>query len=168
MGNFNKFNKGRGDSRGFGGGSNYGGRREEKQLFPAVCGDCGNDCEVPFRPTGDHPVFCRDCFKGKGGFTPKPERKSFGGGNSSMPSAGGVSKAQFEALQAKVDKVLSLVQVMSLMNEPVKVKKAASPSAQEDMKVSAPEKKAKKVAKKAVKKTEAPAKKAKTTKAKKK
>jgi len=43
--------------RGEGGG--YGGPR---QLFPAVCAECGQDTEVPFEPRGDRPVYCRDCF----------------------------------------------------------------------------------------------------------
>ncbi len=48
----------RGD-RGGGGGGGYGSPR---QLFPAVCAECGKDTEVPFEPRGDKPVYCRDCF----------------------------------------------------------------------------------------------------------
>lgn len=39
--------------------------------FKAVCAQCGQDCEVPFKPTGDRPVLCSNCFKGKDGFSPK-------------------------------------------------------------------------------------------------
>lgn len=39
---------------GYGGGS--------RQMFPAVCAECGKDTEVPFQPRGDRPVYCRDCF----------------------------------------------------------------------------------------------------------
>lgn len=42
------------------GGNDRSGRRLE--LFPAVCSECKKNCEVPFRPTGDKPVYCRDCF----------------------------------------------------------------------------------------------------------
>lgn len=35
------------------------------QMHKATCGDCGKSCEVPFRPTGEKPVFCRDCFGAK-------------------------------------------------------------------------------------------------------
>ena len=34
----------------------------QRSLHKAVCADCGKECEVPFRPTGDRPVYCRDCF----------------------------------------------------------------------------------------------------------
>ena len=36
-----------------------GGRRE---MFPAVCAECGKPTNVPFKPRGDRPVYCSDCF----------------------------------------------------------------------------------------------------------
>ena len=42
------------------GGGFGGGRRE---MHPAVCAECGKDTEVPFRPTGERPVYCNDCFR---------------------------------------------------------------------------------------------------------
>ena len=42
-------------------GGGYG--RQERQMFPAVCAACGKDTMVPFQPSGDKPVYCRDCFK---------------------------------------------------------------------------------------------------------
>lgn len=45
------------------GGSSFGGRdRGPSEKFAATCHTCGKACEVPFRPSGDRPVFCRDCF----------------------------------------------------------------------------------------------------------
>jgi len=45
--------------RGDGGG---GGGRSYRQMYPAVCAECGKETEVPFEPRGDRPVYCRDCF----------------------------------------------------------------------------------------------------------
>ena len=45
---------------GGGGGGGYGGGARE--MHPAVCAQCGKDTEVPFRPSGDRPVYCSDCF----------------------------------------------------------------------------------------------------------
>jgi len=45
-------------SRNFGG-SGYASRRE---MYPAVCAECGKETEVPFQPRGDRPVYCRDCY----------------------------------------------------------------------------------------------------------
>ena len=46
-------------TRGFGG----GGGREMTQV---VCAACGATTEVPFKPTGTKPVYCRDCFNARG------------------------------------------------------------------------------------------------------
>ena len=48
----------RGDWRSGGGGYNSGPR----EAFAIVCSGCGADATVPFRPTGDRPVYCSDCF----------------------------------------------------------------------------------------------------------
>ena len=45
---------------GGGGGGGYGSRQRE--MHPAVCAQCGKDTQVPFRPSGDRPVYCSDCF----------------------------------------------------------------------------------------------------------
>jgi len=37
--------------------------REERQMYPAVCAACGKDTTVPFQPSGDKPVYCRDCYQ---------------------------------------------------------------------------------------------------------
>lgn len=36
--------------------------RAQRQLFDAVCANCGQATQVPFQPRGDRPVYCRDCF----------------------------------------------------------------------------------------------------------
>tara|TARA_B100000809_G_C14897496_1_gene445011 strand:+ start:270 stop:701 length:432 start_codon:yes stop_codon:yes gene_type:complete len=33
-----------------------------KEMYPINCAECGNDAMVPFRPRGDRPVYCSDCF----------------------------------------------------------------------------------------------------------
>jgi CxxC-x17-CxxC domain-containing protein len=32
-------------------------------MHKAVCADCHKECEVPFKPRQDRPVYCRDCFQ---------------------------------------------------------------------------------------------------------
>lgn len=63
MGKFNRDNR-------FGGkrGGGFSDRSSERRtMHDAICSQCGNSCQVPFRPTGDKPVFCSDCFRGKEG-----------------------------------------------------------------------------------------------------
>lgn len=49
-----------------GGRSNYSsgfGSRPQREMFPVICANCGVQTEVPFQPSGDKPVYCRDCFQ---------------------------------------------------------------------------------------------------------
>ncbi|MBI4177109.1 MAG: DNA-directed RNA polymerase [Candidatus Aenigmarchaeota archaeon] len=46
------------------GGRNFGGPRE---MHKVTCADCGNESEVPFKPDGKRPVYCRDCFNKRRG-----------------------------------------------------------------------------------------------------
>jgi CxxC-x17-CxxC domain-containing protein len=43
-----------------GGRAPSGGTRE---MFPAVCDECGKNTQVPFQPTSGKPVYCSDCFE---------------------------------------------------------------------------------------------------------
>jgi CxxC-x17-CxxC domain-containing protein len=36
-----------------------------RPMFPAVCSGCGAETMVPFRPSSDRPVYCRDCFEAR-------------------------------------------------------------------------------------------------------
>lgn len=38
-------------------------RSGQTEMHDAVCAECGNNCKVPFVPTGRRPVLCRDCFR---------------------------------------------------------------------------------------------------------
>lgn len=43
--------------------------REPREMHKAVCSECKQECEVPFKPTPGKDVFCKDCFAKK-----KPKR----------------------------------------------------------------------------------------------
>jgi len=45
---------------GGGGGSRFGGGPRE--MHKATCAECKKECEVPFKPRDDRPVYCKDCF----------------------------------------------------------------------------------------------------------
>ncbi|MBI2146899.1 DNA-directed RNA polymerase [Candidatus Woesearchaeota archaeon] len=48
------------DSNSGGGPRRFDGPRE---MHKATCGDCGKECEVPFKPKEGRPVYCRDCYQ---------------------------------------------------------------------------------------------------------
>ena len=65
-----------GRSGGFGGNRGGGGRDQRSfggkgfekgpvTMHKVTCDECGNACEVPFKPSSDKPVFCDSCFGGK-------------------------------------------------------------------------------------------------------
>ena len=43
------------------------GRRE---MHKATCAECKKECEVPFKPSGDKPVYCKECDAKR-----RPQRK---------------------------------------------------------------------------------------------
>lgn len=50
----------------YSGDSSYGGggfSAAPRQMFAAVCSNCGKETEVPFQPRNDRPVYCRECFQ---------------------------------------------------------------------------------------------------------
>jgi CxxC-x17-CxxC domain-containing protein len=65
------------DAGGYGGGysgGGYGGggyasgggySSGPRQMYPAVCSNCGKQTEVPFQPRSDKPVYCRECFQSR-------------------------------------------------------------------------------------------------------
>ncbi|HEY3336653.1 MAG TPA: zinc-ribbon domain containing protein [Candidatus Limnocylindrales bacterium] len=45
-----------------GGGYGGGASRGPREMFAATCSSCGQETEVPFRPTSGKPVYCSSCF----------------------------------------------------------------------------------------------------------
>jgi len=41
------------------GGAGYG----DREMHKVTCSDCGKETEVPFKPSGDRPVYCKDCYQ---------------------------------------------------------------------------------------------------------
>ncbi len=52
---------GRRDSGGRGGDRDF----VKPAMYDAICAECGNSCQVPFRPSGDRPIYCSKCFESK-------------------------------------------------------------------------------------------------------
>lgn len=108
-----------------GGNRNFGRprfNRERSEMFSATCANCGKQCEVPFRPTGNKPVLCRECFQNsrssdsrrfeeRGFDRPRFDRDN----NQNRPNY----QVQFDELNAKVDKILSLLTPKHIENTPL-------------------------------------------------
>lgn len=88
----NNYNQNQGTS-----GQNYnqGGQAMSRSLYPATCADCGVRCEVPFKPTGERPTYCKECFA---------KRKS-GGNNQGNQKPGSREPFSRPQLQPRLVKV---------------------------------------------------------------
>ncbi|KHO45628.1 MAG: hypothetical protein QJ16_C0018G0003 [archaeon GW2011_AR1] len=66
-----------GNSGGRSFGNSSGGRSfdrgEPAEKHKATCSECGQECEVPFKPTPGKSVYCFECFKEKNP-RPRPRR----------------------------------------------------------------------------------------------
>ena len=117
MGNFRSNN--RSEFRNKYGGSRFGGRsRRDRdserfdrmpEMHDAICSKCGKRCQVPFKPTGSKPVFCSDCFRQNEG-----SDNNFASRNQARPSQSNISSEQFNKLNAKLDKILLVLQDLEL------------------------------------------------------
>jgi CxxC-x17-CxxC domain-containing protein len=58
-----KSQQGGGNVRGGDQRSNYGGGGGgQREMHSVVCSACGKPAQVPFKPRGDRPVYCSECF----------------------------------------------------------------------------------------------------------
>ena len=115
------FGGNRGGGRGgFGGGNrgsgSFGGG--DREMFQTTCSECNKRCEVPFRPTGEKPVYCNECFgnKREGTFekNDRPER-SFKKDNDFAPRSNNTVgnediKRQVEMINTKLDALIKMIQ----------------------------------------------------------
>ena len=98
-----------------------GGRGGDRpQMFKATCDSCHKECEVPFRPTGDKPVYCNDCFRSGRG--ERGDRGDRGGqAPSSAPRPQTIIndsridelKKQIEAINTKLDTLIATIEASS-------------------------------------------------------
>ena len=107
-------------------------------MHSAICSSCGKACEVPFQPTGDKPVYCRDCFAGRAamggdrsnrsdnrqGQNQRPDQRKDQRNNRPNNSQGGGNnnelKGQLEAVNAKLERLITAVQALATTLTPVK------------------------------------------------
>jgi CxxC-x17-CxxC domain-containing protein len=118
MGNYDRNDRSSGGFHrggfGHGGGRNFdrggrpsfgGGRGGDREMFSAVCSNCGKECQVPFKPTGSKPVYCSDCFEKMGGGRNDSRRFD---DRSRSPQA--QSGPDLSAINAKLDKILNILE----------------------------------------------------------
>lgn len=72
---------------------------QDRRMFDAVCDECKNNCQVPFQPSSDKPVYCSNCFGSKGGRSE----------NRNTEESKSRHEEQFALLNQKVDQILNIL-----------------------------------------------------------
>ena len=86
--------------------------RRPLEMHDVTCDKCKKQCQVPFRPSGDKPVYCSDCFRKN-----ENSDSSFGSRNRGGPSQSGMSSEQAKQINAKLDKILKVLQDLEIDTE---------------------------------------------------
>ncbi len=86
------------------------------ELFEVTCDKCGIKCDVPFKPTGNKPVYCRSCFREnetndsfetKGKFKDRSRDKF----NDDFESKSNISSKDIELINRKLDKIMKALKI---------------------------------------------------------
>lgn len=87
----------------FGNRRDFSSRGGDRQMYQAVCSNCGRNCSVPFKPTGAKPIFCSECFeKNNEGFN----QNRFASRDQRRPQGG----RELEEINTKLDRILGLLE----------------------------------------------------------
>lgn len=133
----------RGGKPKFGGGGGY--EKRPAELFPARCSTCGKNCEVPFRPSSDKPVYCSACFNkknddatreyhaSKGGDTRRDDYRSEAPQRTERPVRHEMTRVQgtpgtggIEEMRQKLDKLESKInRILEIVNQPKQTEKVS-------------------------------------------
>lgn len=88
-------------------------------MHQAICSKCMAECQVPFVPTGEKPVYCKNCFqpdasKSRERFSNRSERSFDSSRENRRSFDAGMNKEELEArlleINNKLDAVLLLLQ----------------------------------------------------------
>jgi CxxC-x17-CxxC domain-containing protein len=93
------------------------------ELHKATCDACGRECDLPFKPTNNKPVYCRSCFRKDGpeqresGQDRRPEphgrndRFESKDRNDRVESRESGNSAEIEQINRKLDKIMKFLKI---------------------------------------------------------
>jgi len=93
------------------GGRSFGLRDGPREMHDVICSKCNSKCQVPFKPTGNKPVLCSDCFRKEGGGRDRDSGRSFSRNDS---GSSGPSSEQMNQINAKLDRIIKVLQELEI------------------------------------------------------
>ncbi len=107
---------GRGGGRFSDRGSRHGSRnRRDFSMTEVTCASCGDQCEVPFKPTSNKPVYCDGCYK-------KDKNNSSGGCNCN------ITTQDLDIINEKLNKIMKALHIEKKPKKSKKKKDAVEDS----------------------------------------
>ncbi len=90
------------DSRRDSGRRNFSDSRDrgDREMFSAICDDCGKECKVPFKPSSDKPIYCSKCFENRDNSHDRDSKSKNFSGNSE----------QLDLIISKLDMIISALE----------------------------------------------------------
>lgn len=77
------------------------GDRGDREMFSAICDDCGKECKVPFKPSSNKPIYCSACFE---------KRDNSHDGDSKGKNSFGNNSEQLDLIISKLDQIISALE----------------------------------------------------------
>ena len=74
--------------------NSYSRNRRDVKMTKVICSSCGVECEVPFKPTSNKPVYCDACFAKK-----------------NKVSSDKFSNKDFDIINEKLDKIMKALDI---------------------------------------------------------
>ncbi|HLC90924.1 MAG TPA: CxxC-x17-CxxC domain-containing protein [Candidatus Nanoarchaeia archaeon] len=71
----------------------------EQRKYPATCASCGEQCEIPFKPRSNKPVYCSSCFRKEGDQ------------ESRRPGPSGPANSGLDQINQKLDKIMRALDI---------------------------------------------------------
>ena len=92
--------------------------------YKATCSNCGDQCEVPFKPVNGKPVFCRKCFvktedTGRGRASDRFQKREYSPrafpatSPESPKNSNDAVVRHLEAMNAKLERLIQVVETMA-------------------------------------------------------
>ncbi len=78
--------------------------RRDFEMTRVTCSECGESCEVPFKPTTNKPIYCSECFN-------KRNKASSDNRSSGYDNKSAGSGKDFEIINAKLDKIMKALDI---------------------------------------------------------
>jgi len=89
--------------------------RRAPEMHTVVCDKCGEECQVPFKPTSSKPVYCSACFRSQdqgSGSRRETSRRISPAGNMAPSNSN-----EIKQINIKLDKILEILASLEIVED---------------------------------------------------